>query len=102
MVIKRSLRKFVNWILSDKVEVAYPDSPVAVSGNYGGSKVSRIGESASGLNLTIYSAHGGKVVQFNTYNPSTDRITGGLYIVTDQEDLGQELGMIITREQLAR
>ena len=101
MAIKHVLKKLVNWVLSDDAEKAYHDSPVSSSGNYGG-KVSRIGESASGLNLTIYSAIGGKVVQFNTYDPTRDRMTGGLYIITDQEDLGEEIGQIITREQLSR
>jgi hypothetical protein len=101
MAIKHVLRKLVNWVLSDDAEKYYHDTAVKSSGNYG-NKVSRIGESASGLNLTIYSAIGGKVVQFTTYDPIRDKTTGGLYIVTDQEDLGEEIGQIITREQLSR
>jgi hypothetical protein len=56
----------------------------------------------NGMNFTIYGAIGGKVVEFSTYNPNTDRHNRNLYIVTDKENLGEELGLIITKESLTR
>ena len=56
----------------------------------------------NGMNFTVFSATGGKVVQFNTYDPARDRSETRLYIVTDKDDLGEELAQIITRESLTR
>lgn len=61
-----------------------------------------IADSNNGMNFTVYSAIGGKVIQFRSYDPARDRHIGSLYIVTDKEDLGQELGQIITVESLNR
>ena len=54
------------------------------------------------LNFKVYSAVGGKVIQFNTYNEKTDTSRSSLYVITEQEDLGKELAEIITVECLAR
>ena len=55
-----------------------------------------------GMNFTVFNATGGKVIQLTTYDPRTDRTNSNLYIVTDNETLGEELGLIITRESLTR
>ena len=55
-----------------------------------------------GMNFTVFPAIGGKVIQIRSYNPRLDRHVGSLYVITDQEDLGEELGQIITRESLSR
>ena len=55
-----------------------------------------------GMNFTVYGANGGKVIQISSYDPRTDKRTTALHIITDREDLGEELGMIITRESLSR
>jgi hypothetical protein len=54
------------------------------------------------MNFTVYNAIGGKVIQIASYDPIRDRLNASLYIVTDKEDLGVELGMIITKEGLSR
>jgi hypothetical protein len=55
-----------------------------------------------GLNFTVFPAVGGKVVRFHSYDPRTDRENTTLYVVTDKENLGEELGQIITKESLSR
>lgn len=55
-----------------------------------------------GQNFTIYPAIGGKVVQIHYYNPQTDRTSTNLYIITDDEDFGEQLAMIVTRNNLSR
>ena len=55
-----------------------------------------------GMNFTVYHATGGKIIQIRTYDSRTDRTSSELYIVTDKEDLGEELAQIITRESLTR
>lgn len=102
MVIKNSIRKFVNWALSDDKEKQYLEKSVGVPIIGNGYNSSNRMNNDNGLNLTVYNATGGKVIQFNKYDASRDKMTGGMYVVTDQDDLGQELALIITREQLTR
>lgn len=61
-----------------------------------------IGESINGMNFTVFPATGGKVIQMSHYDDRTSRNNSHLYIVTDSEDLGEELGLIITKEGLSR
>ncbi len=65
-------------------------------------KSSDIADGNNGMNFTVYSAIGGKVIQIRSYDPSRDRHVGSLYVITDKEDLGEELSQIITRESLSR
>jgi hypothetical protein len=55
-----------------------------------------------GMNLIIYRASGGTIVQTYERDIVSDRIKSSLYVITDKENLGEEIGMIITRENLSR
>lgn len=55
---------------------------------------------SSGINLTVYRANGGHVIECRVYDRKTDRANNGLHIVTDDQNLGEELGKIITFEQI--
>lgn len=57
---------------------------------------------AEGLNISVYSANGGKIIQTRSYDNKTDRTRNELYIVINGEDLAEELAQIITRESLTR
>jgi len=56
----------------------------------------------NGINFTVFSAIGGKVIQLSSYDPVKDQHKSKLYIVTDEEDLGEEIAQIITIECLTR
>jgi hypothetical protein len=68
------------------------------------SKASVIGarniESASSINFTINKANGGYVVSYSVYDRKTDRHDQRLHIITEDKDLGEELGKIISFETL--
>ena len=53
-----------------------------------------------GFNLRVYKASGGTVIETNTYDSSKDRHRNGLYVITDDKDLGHEISKIITVENL--
>ncbi len=57
---------------------------------------------SNGFNFVIYPADGGKVIRVSNYDEKTDRHRNSLYIIADNEDLGEQLGMIVTRECLTR
>jgi hypothetical protein len=54
------------------------------------------------LRLNIYSASGGMIIETKTYDSQKDRQTIQLYIVSDTEQLGEELSKIITMVSLGR
>jgi hypothetical protein len=104
---KETVKAFLNWVM--KVDSSCPGSPVQegyMNANMNMTKSSRgpeIGEINRGMNFVVFNATGGKVIQIHSYDPTrTDRTTSNLYIITDKEDLGEELSQIITKESLSR
>ncbi len=53
-----------------------------------------------GLNFTVYRANGGYVIEHRSYDKKHDRNNSGLHIITDDKELGEEIGKIITFESL--
>ena len=52
------------------------------------------------LNFKVYSAVGGKVVEFSRYDRKTDRIDHQIYIIGKDEDFGEKIAKISTLEVL--
>jgi hypothetical protein len=52
------------------------------------------------LNFKVYSAVGGKVVEFSRYDPKTDRHDHQIYIIGKDEDFGEKIAKISTLEVL--
>jgi hypothetical protein len=52
------------------------------------------------LNFKIYSAVGGKVVEFRRYDRKGDRNDSTTYIITNDQDFGDRIAKIATMEQL--
>lgn len=106
-VIRNTIRKLVDWSQNND----YPeptDSATISRSRSSGSKMkasstsSTVGNNNNGMKFTVYSATGGKVIELYTYDPARDKSSTSLYIVTDKEDLGEELALIITKETLLR
>ena len=57
-------------------------------------------ESDRTLTLNITKANGGWVIEHRQYDKRTDRNNNSVHIITDDKDLGYELGKIITFESL--
>ena len=94
---KRAIYDLMNWARSDDNAVMEMATAAGHSKSQG-----HLSDRNQGMNFTVYSAIGGKVIQIHTYDSTTDRSRSTLYIVTDKEDMGEELGQIITRESLTR
>jgi hypothetical protein len=96
------MKKFIKWAVTE--EYTKESEPISsnsmsaprIKGNHG------LDDQGRGMNFTVYSASGGKVIQIRTYDERTDRHSSSLYVITDKEDLGEELGLIITKESLCR
>jgi hypothetical protein len=57
-------------------------------------------DSDKGIRFQVYKASGGMIVETSTYDRQKDRSYNGLYIVTEDKDLGQEISKIIMMETL--
>jgi hypothetical protein len=109
-LIKKSMQGIIRWAVIDEVsqdKMNYAnESKIPSSTMIGqGSRVQSLPGSSlevGGMNFTVYSATGGKVIEFKTYDPRIDRHISSLYVITEREDLGEELAQIITKETLTR
>jgi len=84
-------QKIRNWLMNDDDDSMYAQD-IAVS------------ESPSidsdGFRLQVYKASGGIIVETRKYDRKHDENRNSLYVVTEDKDLGEEIGKIITMEQL--
>ena len=55
---------------------------------------------SQGFRLQVYKASGGIVIETHAYDEKKDRSNIGLYVITEDQDVGYELGKIITFENL--
>ena len=52
------------------------------------------------LNFKVYSAVGGKIVEFSRYDPKSDRHDRQMYIIGKDEDFGEKIAKISMLEVL--
>lgn len=57
---------------------------------------------SDGMSFRIHRASGGMVVEHNHYDRKTDENYNSIHIITDDQDLGEQLAKIITIETLRR
>jgi hypothetical protein len=86
-------RKLRNWVLDDS-----PDEigkQLCIS-----SRENDCIEGEPVLNFKVYSAVGGKVVEFRYYDRVKDRSHNQTYIITNEQDFGDRIAKIATMESL--
>jgi hypothetical protein len=59
-------------------------------------------DSEEGLNITVRSAVGGRIITFRRYDHRNDTNTYKLYVIHDELDFDKELGKIITLESMCQ
>jgi hypothetical protein len=57
---------------------------------------------SDGMSFRIHRASGGMVVEHTHYDNKTDENYNSIHIITDDQDLGEQLSKIITIEMLRR
>lgn len=87
--IKRKLR---DWILEED-HAGVPQKLIA-------SREVDCVEGEPVLNFKVYSAVGGKVVEFRHYDRQKDRSFNQTYIITNDQDFGDRIAKIATMESL--
>ncbi len=88
--------KIKNWLTSDNDREPYP-YPV---GTVKEVESNSIHDNSRSIQFRVYAASGGKVVETVRYDKAKDRNITGLYIITEDQDLGKQLEKIITMEYL--
>ena len=83
--LKRKLR---NWINDECITLS--DRPIRVVDE----------PDTECIRFKVFRASGGTVVQTDIYDRKADRQYNNLHVIVEGQDLGQELGKIITYESL--
>jgi hypothetical protein len=88
LTLKQKIR---NWLMNDQeddysVSIGIEDSIPSIDSN--------------GFKLQVYKANGGIVVETRNYDHRKDENRNSLYVITEDKDLGAEIGKIITMENL--
>lgn len=113
-LIRNACKDLISWILTEPskedsygdVKSANVSFPMAGSLSkrsiHSNSSPSTLDEYNYGTNFTVFGAIGGKVIQIRRYDEKNDKSYVDLYIITDDEDFGEALAMIVTRNNLSR
>jgi hypothetical protein len=88
------------WLYSDIENTTERyDSPKPMPSNgLGSGRMSGHVQSESGLNCRLFKASGGYIVEFNNYNPMTDRNNNSLHVISNDDDFGNSFSKIVTVE----
>jgi hypothetical protein len=89
-------KKVYHWINS-----AYNDEvAVCDSLSIRHSTVTSTLDSDRNIRFNVYKASGGTIIETSFYDRHKDRHNTSLHVITDDQDIGKEIGKIITMETL--
>ena len=89
LTIKQKIR---NWLINDDFETDYSGNSISIEEHQG--------LDSDGFKLQVYKANGGVIVETRNYDRRKDENRNSLYVITEDKDLGAEIGKIITMENL--
>lgn len=93
-----------SWLRKKLIDFLQSDTTVGASISEANCvKVSRETDSVQDepvLNFRVFSAVGGKVVEFSRYDRRSDRRDCTTYIITNEQDFGERISKIATMENL--
>jgi hypothetical protein len=89
LTLKQKIR---NWLMNDDFETDYSGNVISIEEHQG--------LDSDGFKLQVYKANGGVIVETRNYDHRKDENRNSLYVITEDKDLGTEIGKIITMENL--
>ena len=92
-MFKRMIKGLVTWSMTDDHSDRNRMEEVAISDD-----VCRI--SATGIKFEVYRANGGTVIETRRADRRTGDSVYELHVISGEQDIGEELGKIITMEAL--
>ena len=99
-------RMVINWVREDweharpAPEDCYPSPKLSRANSISTISGRANVDSEPTLQFKVYSAVGGKVVEFNRYDPKSDRTDRQIYIIGKDEDFGEKIAKISMLESL--
>ena len=99
MIIKWFKKKVISWVKDDWNSVR--NECVPTPANTLGT-IKHFSDFGNGVQLSIFKANGGYVVEFSTYDRKKDETIRNLHLINSEEDIGDKLSKIITYETLLR
>jgi hypothetical protein len=93
-MIRKLLNRVINWA-QNCGRITLIDNDVVST-----SRDSSIG--AQGMTFTLYSASGGHIVEYRSYDTKSDERINNLHIITNDQDIGERIGQIVTMELLRK
>ena len=93
---KKKMGWFKRWISRIAAEAMEEDRQIRNS--IVAAFPSRSFDANGGLNMSVYTADGGYVIQFNHYDHKIDRNHQSLHIISNDEDFPERISQIITME----
>ena len=92
---RRSFKQVLrDWLLDDGSIETHEFDAVQTCGSM------RTIDSDRGINFKVYKASGGTIIETSFYDRVKDRHQNSLHVITDDQDIGKEIGKIITMETL--
>jgi len=71
-----------------------------LSTNTIGVRSQRLGQNS--MDFSVYTANGGYIVEYKSYDSKTDKYDGKLHIIPEDKELGEGISHIVTIEMLRR
>ena len=98
-------RMVVGWVKEDwdnagQEQDCYPSPKMSRSNSISTISGRASIDSEPTLQFKVYSAVGGKIVEFHRYDPKSDRTDRQIYIIGKEEDFGEKIAKISTLEIL--
>ena len=90
-MFKRMIKGFITWSMNDRHE---EDIKIASD------RAEEVRISANGIRFEVYRANGGTVIETRRNDRRTGDSVYELHVVAGDQDIGEEIGKIITMESL--
>jgi hypothetical protein len=95
-MIKWTKNKIIKWVREDWDNTSKISNSIGITVR----EETPCIESDPVLNFKVYSAVGGKIVEFRKYDRTRDRSETQTYIITNDQDFGERIAKIATMENL--
>jgi hypothetical protein len=91
-MVRSMIKRLVDWSQKDPRDKIYAtESLVSVRSN-------PLDNTRPNIRMEFYVGIGGKIAEFVHYDPRTDERKSKIYVISDQQDLNEELTRIISLE----
>jgi len=94
----------INWIRNKLHNFIFPQDGLVESRPHSKNSVVSRGRTldSRGMSFTIYTASGGHILEYSSYDEKNDRHNQALHIIPSDTDMGQGIAHIITLEMLRK